>query len=467
MTDNRITLNSQQSNAEAGILASFQNPSQQLVLLQGEPGTGKTTTLGSIVKKFGVLRQWTGEGNYSVPTLRCTAPTHRAAAQFQASLQREGIDLEVTTLHSLLRVHMERDPKTGMLRNNRDQEFTLPQGTKAVFLDECSMVPDWMLRRLLSGMNKLQTLVGIGDSRQLPPVGSNDMNMLFTHADLEFNLTKVERHSGSILNLCRRVRRIGLPHPKDLRSSGSVMVTAGFRFDREVETALRVASRKNEPDSLRILAYSNREVDEWAWVARKIFYNLGATFEPWVTSERLTNCDSLVDLDDDMVLLPPSSELVMVKASNKRMVTDSKIRMGGQFEPFRIQECSFKEIHTGLTYYADVVCPEDITRFKREQKEMKNWVSDPANEDDSDLRRVGECYTERSLQFMQLQPQFASTFHKSQGSSVDNVFVDLTDSLRFRSRDIVDHETIDRAFYVGCSRAKERLVIKDGRPRRN
>ena len=90
--------------------------------------------------------------------------------------------------------------------NDPDSLFNIPWATKAVLIDEISMVSDWMLDRLTAAVGPATTIVGIGDRAQLPPVG-RDMNALFSGADLTLGLSRVMRHEGPILRLSDDIRR--------------------------------------------------------------------------------------------------------------------------------------------------------------------------------------------------------------------------------------------------------------------
>ena len=55
---------------------------------------------------------------------------------------------------------------------------------------------------------------------------------------------------------------------------------------------------------------------------------------------------------------------------------------------------------------------------------------------------------------------FAITAHKSQGSTYDNVFVDLTDMIYTTTGAIyADYQQLLRKVYVACSRARKELII--------
>ena len=123
-----------------------------LLLLTGGPGTGKTTTLNGILSLFEQMG------------LKCVlcAPTGRAAKRLTEVTGREA-----STIHRLLGAGI--DPHTGKLIFTKDESD--PLDTDAVIVDEMSMVDVVLLHNLLQAVPEKARLVLVGDPDQLPPVG--------------------------------------------------------------------------------------------------------------------------------------------------------------------------------------------------------------------------------------------------------------------------------------------------------
>lgn len=128
----------------------------QVMLLTGGPGTGKTTSLRGVLALFDALGLDTA----------LAAPTGRAAKRLG-----ELCGVEAATIHRLLET--QYDPHSGSLVFAHDEND--PLKADAVIVDETSMVDLPLMRALLAALREECRLVLVGDPDQLPSVGPGNL----------------------------------------------------------------------------------------------------------------------------------------------------------------------------------------------------------------------------------------------------------------------------------------------------
>ena len=122
-----------------------------LVVITGGPGTGKTTTINTMITYF------EEEGL----EIALAAPTGRAAKRMT-----EATGYEAKTIHRLLEVTGGPDSASSFGRNMEN-----PLDADVIIVDEMSMVDIHLLHALLSAIVVGTRLVMVGDVNQLPSVG--------------------------------------------------------------------------------------------------------------------------------------------------------------------------------------------------------------------------------------------------------------------------------------------------------
>lgn len=130
-----------------------------LLIITGGPGTGKTTTINTIIRYF----------ESEEMEILLAAPTGRAAKRMT-----EATGYEARTIHRLLEITgMPDDERSVGMHFERNEEN--PLDADAVIIDETSMVDIHLMQALLRAINPGTRLILVGDVNQLPSVGPGNV----------------------------------------------------------------------------------------------------------------------------------------------------------------------------------------------------------------------------------------------------------------------------------------------------
>jgi len=183
VTGQTIVLNDKQ--LEAVRLACENN----VVIITGLPGTGKTTLLKAILQIF------------QERTIRQASPTGKAAKRME-----EATGLHACTVHRLLGY----DPKEERFLCCEEN----PLDTGLVIIDESSMMDSWLTDCLLKALAPGTKLILVGDADQLPSVGPGNVlsDLLASNVIPSIKLTQIMRQAeaSTIIKNAHRINR-GLP----------------------------------------------------------------------------------------------------------------------------------------------------------------------------------------------------------------------------------------------------------------
>lgn len=150
-----------------------------LLVITGGPGTGKTTTINTIIRYFEL------EG-YDI---FLAAPTGRAAKRMS-----ETTGFEARTIHRMLELNGGMEGNEGFLRNELN-----PLETDVIIIDEMSMVDISLMNSMLKAIIAGTRLILVGDVNQLPSVGAGSVLKDIIDSGLfhTVKLKKIFRQAGT------------------------------------------------------------------------------------------------------------------------------------------------------------------------------------------------------------------------------------------------------------------------------
>ena len=241
--EEKLQLDELQQEAVAGAVENG------LLIITGGPGTGKTTTINTIIRYF----------EEAGMEILLAAPTGRAAKRMT-----EATGMEAKTIHRLLEITGAPDDKnTAGMRFERNEEN--PLDADVIIIDEMSMVDIYLLHSLLKAVTVGTRLILVGDVNQLPSVGPGNVlrDMIESGCFHVVKLTRIFRqasqsdivvnahriNAGEKIDLARRSRDflfIRREHPDAIISAMITLVREklpgyvnAHPFDIQIMTPMR------------------------------------------------------------------------------------------------------------------------------------------------------------------------------------------------------------------------------------
>lgn len=366
-----------------------------LLLITGGPGTGKTTILNGILSL------------YSQMGLKCVlaAPTGRAAKRLT-----EVTGQEASTIHRLLEATI--DPSLGQMVFVRDEDN--PLKADAVIVDEMSMVDIQLLYHLMKAIPQGKRLILVGDPDQLPPVGPGFpfQDMLRSEKLLAVRLTEIFRQAQKSL-IVMNAHRVNQGQMPNLRDRKSDFFFLPCRTEGEVSQTITDLCVRRLPQNMGI---PSEQIQV-----------LTPTRKGGVGTQNLN-----VLLQG---VLNPSSPTKKERQSGNFSFRegDRVIQIRNNYD-IMWKKCDASAIGTGV-FNGDVGIIKSI---------------------DPNLEQLTVVFDDREVdydfdQLNELEPAYAMTVHKSQGSEYRCVVLSAWDGYR----NLLNRSVL----YTAITRARELLII--------
>lgn len=446
-----FTPNKDQENAIEKISTFiFSNDQRSVFILKGYAGTGKTNLMSAFTKALPSVK-WRSV---------LLAPTGRAAKVLGAYSQRPA-----QTIHK--KIFRKQPGENGTVY------FSLAENlhrNTLFIVDEASMISadsggESLFNSLLENLFEYVysgdncKLILIGDTAQLPPVGSDESPALNReylrsafHLNIHyFELTEVARQrleSGILFNATALRQKLAegvFEFPK-LTVTGDLIRLPGD----ELEDTLNSALSNYGEDNVIIITRSNKQAN----LFNQSFRNRIKYYE-----EDLCAGDKIMIVKNNYFWLPENNGEAGFIA-NGDMAEIRKITNRESLYGFNFSECSIQLIdypnlpEQTVKLLTDSMYTDSPALSQEDQKRLYEAVLDDVREEPSKAIRMG--YLKRSPYYNALQVKFsyAITCHKAQGGQWPVVFID---------QGYLKEENMNEGFirwlYTALTRATEKVYL--------
>lgn len=437
------------------LMASFSLSSirNEVFMLKGYAGTGKTTLIGTLVKNL-----WKAKRSSIL-----LAPTGRAAKVISNYSQQTA-----HTIHK--KIYHPKSEKGGgvsfKLQKNKHRN--------ALFIvDEASMIPDIaqdsklfengsllddLMEFVYSGHNC--KLLLIGDTAQLPPVKltlspalsratiENHYNKEVIHIELD-EVVRQQQDSGILVNATR------------IREALDNSIYESFKFsEQKFPEVIRPQDGMEIMDAISD-AYSNKGNEETVIIVRSNkranLYNQSIRSRILFQEEELSAGDFLMVVKNNYFWLETESEASFIANGDIVEVLEIfsfKELYGFKFAEVRVQMVDYPNMKPFETVLLlDTLTSETPSLTYEQSNQLYQQVMLDYADEKSKYKKFLSVKKNKFFNALQVKFSYAITCHKSQGGQWDTVFVEQPYLPNGIDKDYL------RWLYTAITRAKEKLYL--------
>jgi exodeoxyribonuclease-5 len=422
------------------VLANYDNnsiktASKYFFSLTGSAGTGKTFLTSKLVEEF-IKRKY---------KILLTTPTHKSLSVAKYMINSNNVHINAKTLQSYLDLKLKEDYLLGTKSFQRDKTsdmFDFERNLDILIVDESSMVSNKLLKFIEENLvqNKLKTVLFIGDQYQLPPVDEEQNGVI--NLPNQYQLTEIVRQAkdsyikviANEIKECIKNREYKpIPEIFDTSKYNKLEV-----FDNEKDFLNKFTS-KNEwyKENNQVLAYTNSQVDR---------HNRLLRYRYW-KSQNIEPTDAIIK-GEKLIFNETYSEF-----QNSEIVTVNKVTKGYD----KYKKIIYWNCIDSLGRKFKVVDPDDNKKYNEYLTKVFNEAKSISFKESEKRRKKWRHYFASKDEYADVKYTFATTIHKSQGSTYKDVYINISSIFSLISRG--DKDMAYRLLYVAVTRASNDIKI--------
>lgn len=464
-----IVLNEEQAEAHRQLVAYMNQRGrpEEMLLLKGFAGTGKTTTISKAVEAV----------DHSIK-IAVSAPTHKAVRVLR-KVSTMGSRVTYATIHSLLGVKPVINNHTGKqeFKVSKDPEDGRIHEYDVLILDEVSMLNAELFHAVKEKFEEDGLrVVFLGDAAQIPPVKEIDSIPLMEpakHGVRVLALEKIMRQAGDnpILDLATAIRNTYKTKTVDVSAFGAKHGGMGVELyvphqTKEINQILedRFCSPnfKADPDYMKVIGWTNAVVDAINQKVRKLLFEVpeGMLSLPLIMNgEKLIMDDAYSIRDQFNTVINNNEEIEVVNSSTVYKAfryIESVTPFGPSWKEANLKcylaTIQFMTVNNKLFKGNIYICHE--TEQSKLAGILAHIAKTALKADFAERNKIWQNKYDIEGMFAKVKYNYAVTAHKAQGSSYDHCMVINWDILKNRNV-----EERNRIQYVAVTRAKKLLYI--------
>jgi exodeoxyribonuclease-5 len=460
MKDKKIVdigvLNEDQSESFEKLRDYISSSSDDIYVLKGWAGTGKTFTISVLVRY--VLEVMYPNKKYKIAV---TGPTNKSVRVIRKTSGIKHPRVIFQTIHKLLGL-------TERITLDGKQEFvnqgTPPQidSVRLLIIDEVSMLNDDLFEMILEYRGKTK-IICMGDPAQIPPVGRPDcipfreeLYDKYRIHPLQLRTIMRQNKGNPIIDISVKIRQniesrrnpvepvtTKLENDEGVEFLNLNEKETRLNFPSFLERYFKTKKFENNSEYAKIIAWRNKTVASMNQIVRRVIFGEDKIKSKILIGEKLIANSPIIE-----------GEFVLFN-TNDEFTVDS-------FEILKEKKKDQQGLELELKYY------EAVVTYLDDQDELKKAYIDILHEDSeedfrwllNDLKSIAIekkgkdkswiKYYEFMRRFADVGYGYAITCHKAQGSTYDTTFV-LEDDIDM-NMDIVERNRIKYTSYTRSSR---------------
>ena len=425
-----------QQNAFNAALEAMKTKGQHITI-NGPAGTGKTTLTKFLINHL--IR--TGESG-----IMLAAPTHQAK-----KVLSKLAGMEAQTIHSLLKINPTTYEDATLFEQSDVPDLS---ECRVLICDEVSMYDRELFRILMASVPYWCTIIGLGDIAQIRPVAPNsnipEVSAFFLNE--KFNqvaLSEVMRSNAPIIEVATEIRQGKWIRECLLNGEGvhDMVLPTGGSVANFMYKYFDIVKTPEDLFENRMLAFTNKSVGNLNKIIRRKLYQ---TEVPFINDEVLVMQEPLMrthKFEGKSFTDVRFNNGELVRVLSCQPITKRLAIRGIDQED--VVKCWHLELRAIETDVVDSIC---VIEDERQMKIFQHYLSSVAYEfknSNTGKRPNWSGWWDLRKEFHKVKALPCGTIHKSQGTSVDNVFL-YTPCIHSADADLAQ-----QLLYVGISRARK------------